>query len=115
VVAIVVIFGLFMSILDTTIVNNAISRLQTAFGASLSDVNWVSTGYTLTEGVGATLAPFFSARLGIKRFYNNHFVALYLGLNLLWPGLESAYADCLPHHAGARRLVPDANLYHPAL
>jgi DHA2 family multidrug resistance protein len=58
-----------MVILDTTIVNNAISRLQTAFGASLSEVNWVSTGYTLTEGIGATLAPFLSSRLGIKRFY----------------------------------------------
>ncbi|MBV9229285.1 MAG: DHA2 family efflux MFS transporter permease subunit [Chloroflexi bacterium] len=69
IVAIVVIFGLFMVILDTTIVNNAVSRLQTYFGASLSDVAWVSTGYTLTEGIGATLAPFLSARLGIKRFY----------------------------------------------
>jgi len=69
VVAIVVIFGLFMVILDTTIINNAISRLQSAFGASLSDVSWVSTGYTLTEGIGATMAPFFSSRLGIKRFY----------------------------------------------
>lgn len=69
VVAMVVIFGLFMVILDTTIVNNAISRLQSAFGASLSDVSWVSTGYTLTEGIGATMAPFFSSRLGIKRFY----------------------------------------------
>ncbi len=69
IVAMVVIFGLFMVILDTTIVNNAISRLQSAFGASLADVAWVSTGYTLTEGIGATLAPFFSSRLGIKRFY----------------------------------------------
>lgn len=69
IVAMVVIFGLFMVILDTTIVNNAISRLQSAFGASLADVAWVSTGYTLTEGIGATLAPFFSTRLGTKRFY----------------------------------------------
>ena len=69
IVAVVVIFGLFMVILDTTIVNNAISRLQSAFGASLADVAWVSTGYTLTEGIGATLAPFFSSRLGNKRFY----------------------------------------------
>lgn len=68
-VAIVVIFGLFMVILDTTIVNNTLSQLQTTFGASLSDVDWVSTGYTLTEGIGATLAPFFSTLLGLKRFY----------------------------------------------
>jgi DHA2 family multidrug resistance protein len=69
IVAIVVVFGIFMSILDTTIVNNAISRLQTAFGASLSDVDWVSTGYTLTEGVSTPLSPFFQSLLGTKRFY----------------------------------------------
>jgi DHA2 family multidrug resistance protein len=69
VVAIVVIFGLFMVILDTTIVNIAIPRLQTAFGASLADVGWVATGYTLAEGVGIPLTPFLSAYLGTKRFY----------------------------------------------
>ncbi len=68
-VAIVVIFGIFMSILDTTIVNIAIPRLQTAFGAGLTDVDWVSTGYTLAEGAGTPLTPFFSAYLGTKRFY----------------------------------------------
>ena len=51
VVAIVVIFGLFMSVLDSTIVNIAISRLQTAFGADLNSVQWVITGYTLAKGV----------------------------------------------------------------
>jgi MFS family permease len=69
VVATVVIFGTFMSILDTTIVNIAIPRLQTAFGAGLTDVDWVATGYTLAEGAGTPLTPFFSAFLGTKRFY----------------------------------------------
>lgn len=69
VVAIVIIFGIFMSILDTTIVNIAIPRLQAAFGASLADVQWVSTGYTLAQGVATPLTPFFSSKLGLKRFY----------------------------------------------
>ncbi len=69
IVAIVVVFGLFMVILDTTIVNIAIPRLQTAFGASLTDVGWLATGYTLAEGVGIPLTPFLSAFLGTKRFY----------------------------------------------
>jgi len=69
VVAIVIIFGIFMSILDTTIVNIAIPRLQAAFGANLADVQWVSTGYTLAQGVATPLTPFFSSRLGLKRFY----------------------------------------------
>lgn len=69
VVAVVVIFGIFMSILDTTIVNIAIPRLQSAFGASLADVQWVATGYTLAQGVATPLTPFFSSKLGLKRFY----------------------------------------------
>ena len=68
-VAIVVIFGVFMVLLDTTIVNIAIPRLQTAFGAGLTDVDWVASGYTLAEGIGIPLTPFFSGLLGNKRFY----------------------------------------------
>ncbi len=68
-VAIAVIFGLFMVILDTTIVNIAIPRLQSAFGAPLDSVQWVATGYTLAEGVATPLTPFLSELLGLKRFY----------------------------------------------
>jgi EmrB/QacA subfamily drug resistance transporter len=69
IVAIVVIFGVFMVLLDTTIVNIAVPRLQAAFGAGLTDVDWVATGYTLAEGIGIPLTPFFSGLLGSKRFY----------------------------------------------
>ncbi len=68
-VAIVVIFGIFMSILDSTIVNIAIPRLQSAFGADLNSVQWVLTGYILAQGVATPLTGFFSDRVGIKRFY----------------------------------------------
>ncbi len=68
-VAIAVIFGLFMVILDTTIVNIAIPRLQSAFGAPLDSVQWVATGYTLAEGMATPLTPFLSELLGLKRFY----------------------------------------------
>jgi EmrB/QacA subfamily drug resistance transporter len=69
IVAIVIIFGIFMSILDTTIVNVAIPRLQSAFGAGLTSVQWVATAYTLAQGVTTPLTPFFSQRIGIKRLY----------------------------------------------
>ncbi len=58
-----------MSILDTTIVNIAIPRLQTAFGADLNSVQWVITGYTLAQGVAIPLTGYFSNRFGLKRFY----------------------------------------------
>jgi EmrB/QacA subfamily drug resistance transporter len=69
IVAIVVIFGIFMSILDSTIVNIAIPRLQSAFGADLNSVQWVLTAYILAEGVATPLTGFFSDRIGIKRLY----------------------------------------------
>lgn len=69
IVACVVVFGIFMSILDSTIVNIAIPRLQSAFGSDLNSVQWVLTGYTLAQGVATPLTAFLSDRIGIKRFY----------------------------------------------
>src|SRR5437667_8778613 len=69
VVAMVVIIAVFMSILDQTIVNIAIPRLQIAFGADIHSVQWVLTAYILTLGVVTPTSAFFSDRLGIKRFY----------------------------------------------
>lgn len=69
VVTLVVIFGAFMSILDQTIVNIAIPRLQTAFDANLNGVQWVLTAYILTQGVVTPTTAFFADRFGTKRFY----------------------------------------------
>src|SRR5881227_3866370 len=79
VVALIVIFGVFMSILDQTIVNIAIPRLQTAFGADIHSVQWVLTAYILAQGVATPAAAFFSERLGIKRFYIISLVAFTAG------------------------------------
>lgn len=79
VVAGVVVFGIFMSVLDSTIVNIAVPRLQGVFGASLSSVQWVLTGYTLAQGVATPLTAFLSDRIGIKRFYLIALVAFTVG------------------------------------
>jgi EmrB/QacA subfamily drug resistance transporter len=69
IVAGVTIIGVFMAILDSTIVNIAIPRLQTDFGADLHSVQWVLTGYILAQGVATPLVGFFSDRLGTKQLY----------------------------------------------
>ena len=79
IVACVVIFGTFMSILDSTIVNIAIPRLQSAFGTDLNSVQWVLTAYTLAQGVATPLTAFFADRIGIKRFYMMSLVGFTLG------------------------------------
>lgn len=69
IVVIVVIFGSFMSLLDQTVINNALPRLQSALGANLTGLQWVLTAYTLTQGVVTPTTAFFANRLGPKRFY----------------------------------------------
>ncbi len=79
IVASVVILGVFMSILDQTIVNIAIPRLQTTFGADIHSVQWVLTAYILTQGVVTPTAAYFSDRFGIKRFYIISLAAFTIG------------------------------------
>ncbi len=63
-VLIVIVFGLFMSVLDGTIVHIAVPRIQTAFGANLNDAHWVHHGSRHRD----TSYRLFSGRLGINRF-----------------------------------------------
>ncbi len=79
ILAMVVILGVFMSILDQTIVNIAIPRLQSAFGADIHSVQWVLTAYILAQGVATPAAAFFADTLGIKRFYIISLAAFTLG------------------------------------
>jgi len=67
IMAIVLVFGAFMSILDQTVVNIAIPRLQSAFGADIHSVQWVITAYLLTQGAMTPTTPFLANRIGIKR------------------------------------------------
>ncbi len=79
ILAMVTILGVFMSILDQTIVNIAIPRLQTTFGADIHSVQWVLTAYILAQGVATPTAAFFADTLGIKRFYIISLIAFTLG------------------------------------
>ena len=51
------IFGAFVSILDTTIVNTALPHIQQAFGSDLHVASYVTTAYTLAQGVIIAASP----------------------------------------------------------
>ncbi len=68
-VAIVFIFGLFMDLMDTTIVNVAIPSLRRDFNASTSLVEWTVTGYLLSLAVVIPAAGWLSDRFGTKRIF----------------------------------------------
>jgi EmrB/QacA subfamily drug resistance transporter len=62
----VVITGVVMSILDTTIVNVALETLSRELKASLNTIQWVSTGYMLALAVVIPLTGWMSERVGAK-------------------------------------------------
>jgi EmrB/QacA subfamily drug resistance transporter len=67
---VVLVAGMFMSILDTSIVNVAIPTIQNEFGGTTDDVQWVVTGYTLTLGVVVPATAWLGDRFGLTRVYN---------------------------------------------
>src|SRR5919107_2772576 len=69
VVAAVVIVGVIMSILDTTIVVVALETLSRELDAPLDTIQWVSTGYLLALAIVIPLTGWMSERFGSKRIY----------------------------------------------
>jgi EmrB/QacA subfamily drug resistance transporter len=65
----VLIVGSFMSVLDGTIVNVAIPKIQNELGASADDVEWIVTGYTLALGVIVPVSGWLGQRIGETRLY----------------------------------------------
>jgi EmrB/QacA subfamily drug resistance transporter len=68
-IASVVVLGAIMSILDTTVVNVAITTLARDFDTSLATIQWVATGYTLALATVIPLTGWAADRFGTKRLY----------------------------------------------
>ncbi|MFI0445856.1 DHA2 family efflux MFS transporter permease subunit [Actinomadura sp. 6N118] len=68
-VAMVVVLGAIMSILDVTVVNVAINDLAKEFKTPLATIQWVATGYTLALATVIPITGWASARFGTKRLY----------------------------------------------
>ena len=64
-----IMFGIFMIILDATVVNVAFPTLRREFGATLADAQWVLSIYVLALGVTTPVSGYLADRFGIKRVY----------------------------------------------
>ena len=69
VVAVVFVTGLFMEILDTTIVNVALPTLGREFGVGTSAIEWVVVGYLLSLAVWIPASGWIGDRIGTKRTF----------------------------------------------
>jgi EmrB/QacA subfamily drug resistance transporter len=65
----VVVIGSIMSILDTTIVNVALATLSRELHASISEIQWVVTGYMLSLAAVIPVTGWAARRFGAKQVY----------------------------------------------
>ena len=61
--------GSIMGVLDSTIVNVALPQIQGAVGATLQEITWIATGYTIAAVLLMPLVAFLGRRFGQKRVY----------------------------------------------
>ncbi len=68
-IIILVILGAFMAILDTTIVDIIIPKLQAPLSTDMYGVQWVITAYMLSAAVGLLIVEWFVRKYGSKNIY----------------------------------------------
>jgi len=69
VVAAVFVVGLFMDIMDTTIVNVALPTLAREFGVNAASIEWVVLGYMLSLAVWIPASGWIGDRIGTKKTF----------------------------------------------
>lgn len=78
-IAVVVVLGAIMSILDTTVVSVAQNTFQDDFNTDQAGSAWTMTGYTLALAAVIPLSSWAAARFGTKKVYLVSIVLFVLG------------------------------------
>jgi EmrB/QacA subfamily drug resistance transporter len=65
----VMMLGLFVAILNQTLLNVAIPHLITEFGVTASTAQWLLTGYMLVNGALIPISAFLIERFGVRRLF----------------------------------------------
>src|ERR1700710_670243 len=65
----IMVFGMFMSILDIQIVSASLADIQAGLSASSSEVSWVQTAYLIAEVIAIPLSGFLSRALGTRLLF----------------------------------------------
>jgi EmrB/QacA subfamily drug resistance transporter len=78
-IIVVIVLGMIMSVLDTTIVNVALNDLSVDLHASLDDIQWVVTGYLLSLAAVIPVTGWASNRFNAKRLYISAIILFTLG------------------------------------
>src|SRR3982074_1210490 len=65
----IMVFGMFMSIMDIQIVSASLTDIQAGLSASSSEVSWVQTSYLIAEVIAIPLSGFLSRALGTRLLF----------------------------------------------
>lgn len=76
--AVAVALGALLEVVDTSIVNVALTEIQTALGATLSEVSWVVSSYAVANVIILPLTAWLGMRFGKKRYFIFSLVAFIL-------------------------------------
>lgn len=68
-VAVAVALGALLEVVDTSIVNVALTNMQNAFGATLTQVSWVVSSYAVANVIILPLTAWLGYRFGKKRYF----------------------------------------------
>src|SRR6202043_3447716 len=68
-VALAVMLGATLEVLDTSIVNVALPHMQGSFSASVDEITWILTSYLVANGIMIPLTGWISSRFGRKRYF----------------------------------------------
>ena len=69
IVAIAVMFGTFMEVLDTTVVNVSLPHIAGSLSASADEATWALTSYLVANGIVLTISGWLGDLLGRKRYF----------------------------------------------
>src|SRR6201746_360132 len=65
----IMVFGMFMSILDIQIVSASLTDIQAGLSASSTEVSWVQTAYLIAEVIAIPLSGFLSRAFGTRLLF----------------------------------------------
>lgn len=107
-VAIAFVAGLFMDLMDATIVNVAIPTLSRDFAASTNTLEWVITGYLISLAIWIPASGWIQRSLRLEEDLRLRTPVVHCRFGAVRPRLERRFPDRLSHSSRRRRRHDDS-------
>ena len=78
-IALTMLMGSFMAVMDTSVVNVALPHMIGSFGQDLSSITWVATAYTIAEIIMVTMSGWWCTLIGRKKLLLVSFTLFTIG------------------------------------